>query len=223
MPRSPILRITALALFLPALAIAVWSADDLSASAARVDDKYNHIRTLQADFSEIYHGAGTERTESGTLLLKKPGKMRWDYRSPKEKLFISDGKAVWFWVPGEPQVRRAELKQLDDLRSPISFLLGKTKLEKELRGLSTAPDVPPLNREDVVWRGIPRVMADRVSQVILEITPDRWIRRIVIEEVDGSVTEYRFSNQKVNADLPDKQFEFRVPAGVTVIEGDLGQ
>jgi len=199
-----------------------WSAD-VSAMAKAVDDKYNHLKTLQADFSEIYRGAGTERTESGTLLLKKPGKMRWEYRSPKEKLFVSDGKDVWFWAPGDRQVRRSQLKRLEDLRSPIGFLLGKTKLGKELRGLSEAPDVAPLNRGDEVLRGVPQALADRVSEVVLEITPDDWIRRIVIEEVDGSVTEYRFSNQKADADIPDLRFRFEPPPGVEVIDGELGQ
>jgi len=207
---------------LSAMTAVTW-ATDISSIATAVDDKYNHLKTLQADFSEIYRGAGAERTESGTLLLKKPGKMRWQYRSPKEKLFVSDGKDVWFWVPGERQVRRSQLKRLEDLRSPIGFLLGKTKLEKELRGLSEAPDVAPLERGDEVLRGVPQALADRVSQVILEITPDDWIRRIVIEEVDGSVTEYRFSNQKADAEIPDERFRFQAPPGVEVIEGELGQ
>ena len=80
-----------------------------------------------------------ERTEWGTLWLKKPGKMRWEYRSPRDKLFLSDGKDAWFYVPGERQVRRTAVKKLDDLRSPLAFLLGKTKLEKELQALSFGP------------------------------------------------------------------------------------
>jgi len=207
---------------LSAMTAFAWAAD-VSSTARAVDDKYNHLKTLQADFREIYRGAGTERTESGTLLLKKPGKMRWEYRSPKEKLFVSDGKDVWFWVPGERQVRRSQLKRLEDLRSPIGFLLGKTKLEKELRGLSEAPDVAPLASGDEVLRGVPQALADRVSEVVLEITPDDWIRRIVIDEVDGSVTEYRFSNQKANAEIPDERFRFQTPPGVEVIDGELGQ
>ena len=199
-----------------------WPAD-VSPTARAVDDKYNHLKTLQADFSEIYRGAGAERTESGTLLLKKLGKMRWEYRSPKEKLFVSDGKDVWFWVPGDRQVRRSQLKRLEDLRSPIGFLLGNTKLEKELRGLSEAPDVTPLESGDKVLRGVPQALADRVNEVVLEITPDDWIRRIVIEEVDGSVTEYRFSNQKADAEIPDERFRFQPPPGVEVIDGELGQ
>jgi outer membrane lipoprotein carrier protein len=164
-----------------------------------------------------------ERTESGTLWLKKPGKMRWEYRSPRDKLFLSDGKDAWFYVPGERQVRRTAVKKLDDLRSPLAFLLGKTKLEKELQGLSLAPNVAPLAAGDVVLRGVPRSLADRVSQVLLEITPEHWISRILIEEVDGSVTEYRFSSYRENADVPDQRFQFVVPDGVEVIDGEFEQ
>ena len=196
---------------------------DVHAIAQAVDERYNHLRSLQADFTEIYRGAGMERTESGTLWLKKPGKMRWQYRSPREKLFLSDGKDAWFYLPGERQVRRTAVKKLDDLRSPLAFLLGKTKLEKELQALSLAPDVAPLATEDVVLRGVPKSLADRVSQVLLEITPQHWISRIVIEQVDGSVTEYRFTNQRENVAVPDQKFQFAVPDGVEVIAGEWGQ
>lgn len=199
------------------------STPDVHAIAQAVDERYNHLRTLQTDFTEIYRGAGTERTESGTLWLKKPGKMRWEYRSPREKLFLSDGKDAWFYVPGERQVRRTAVKKLDDLRSPLAFLLGKTKLEKELQGLSVAPDVTPLVAGNVVLRGVPKSLADRVSLVLLEITPEHWIGRILIEEVDGSVTEYRFNGQKENVAVPDRQFHFVVPDGIEVIGGEWGQ
>ena len=202
---------------------AATPAPDVHAIANAVDARYNHLRSLQAEFVEIYRGVGMERTESGILWLKKPGKMRWEYRSPREKLFLSDGKDAWFYVPGERQVRRTAVKKLEDLRSPLAFLLGKTKLEKELQGLSLAPDVTPLAAGDVVLRGVPKSLADRVSQVLLEITPDHWIGRILIEEVDGSVTEYRFSSHRENVDVPDQRFQFVVPDGVEVIEGELGQ
>jgi len=207
------------------LATAVAAANpspDPHAVAQAVDERYNHLHTLQTDFTEIYRGAGMERTESGTLWLKKPGKMRWEYRSPRDKLFLSDGKDAWFYVPGERQVRRTAVKKLEDLRSPLAFLLGKTKLEKELQGLSLAPDVTPLVPGNVVLRGVPKSLAERVSQVLLEITPEHWISRITIEEVDGSITEYRFSNQNENAAVPDRQFRFAVPDGVEVIDGELG-
>ena len=205
-----------------ALSTAVHAAD-VQAIAHAVDEHYDHLHTMQAEFTEIYRGAGMDRTESGTLWLKKPGKMRWDYRSPKEKVFLSDGKDAWFYVPGERQAQRTPLKKLDDLRSPLAFLLGKTKLEKELDGLSLAPDATPMEAGDVVLRGVPKAMAERVSQILLEITPQSWIERIVIEQTDGSVTEYRFSNQREDVAIPEPRFQFTAPAGVEVIEGELGQ
>jgi outer membrane lipoprotein carrier protein len=208
---------------LATLVSAASSAPDVHAVVQAVDERYNHLHTLQADFAEIYRGAGMERSESGTLWLEKPGKMRWEYRSPRDKLFLSDGKDAWFYIPGERQVRRTAVKKLDDLRSPLAFLLGKTKLEKELQGLSLAPDVAPLAAGDVVLRGVPKSLADRVSQVLLEITPEQWISRIIIEEVDGSVTEYRFTNQREDVAVPDQRFQFVVPDGVEVIDGELGQ
>jgi outer membrane lipoprotein carrier protein len=195
------------------------SEGDVKTLAAAVDAHYNHLRSLQAQFTEVYRGAGMERTESGTLWLKKPSKMRWEYRSPREKLFVSDGKAAWFYVPEDRQARKTDAKKLEDIRSPLAFLLGKTKLEKELQGLSMAPDVTPLQPGNVVLRGVPQALADRVSEIVLEVTPDHQIARIMIQEVDGSATEYRFTDQKEDVALADGRFEFKPPAGTETVEG----
>lgn len=207
---------------LPAGVLAV----DVHSEAIAVDEHYNRLHTLQAEFTEIYRGAGIERTESGTLWLKKaglkkPGKMRWEYRSPREKLFVSDGKDAWFYVPEDRQARKTPVRKLDDLRSPLAFLLGKTKLEKELQELSLAVDIAPLTPENVVLRGVPKGLADRVSDVLLEITPDHQIARMIINEVDGSVTEYRFNQQQENVPLADGRFQFTPPAGTETVESGL--
>ena len=198
-------------------------ATDIRAIAQAVDQHYNHLRTLQAEFTESYRGAGAERVETGTLWLKKPGKMRWEYRSPREKLFLSDGKDGWFYLPGDKQVRKTPVRKLDDLRSPLAFLLGKARLEKQLQGLSLAPDQTPRVPGNMVLRGVPKNLADRVTQVLLEVTPDSRIVRIQMDELDGSVTEYRFDQQQENVQIADQQFHFTVPTGVELIEGDFGQ
>jgi len=196
-------------------------AADVKAEARAIDEHYNHLRSLQAEFTELYRGSGMERTESGTLWLKKPGKMRWEYRSPREKLFVSDGHNAWFYVPSDRQARKTSVSKLDDIRSPLAFLLGKTKLEKELEGLSLSPDVSPLTPNDVVLRGVPKGMEDRVSEVMLEVTAGHQLTRIAISEVDGSVTEYRFSGQKEDVQIADDRFRFRPPRGTESVEDNL--
>jgi len=192
---------------------------DVHAIADKVDQRYNHLQTLEAQFSETYSGAGMTRTESGTLTLKKPGRMRWDYDQPRPKMFLTDGQTAWFYVPGERQVRRALVKQLDDLRSPLRYLLGKTKLEKEFTGLSIASGQKPLYDGDIVLQGIPKSLADRVANTLLEVSPDGLIRRIVVDQMDGSVTEFRFLQQKENVQIADQHFRFTPPPGVEVVQG----
>lgn len=215
------------ALLLIVATLAAAAAEDVHSIAQAVDEHYNQLRTLQAEFTEKYRGAGIERMEAGTVWLakggsKKPGKMRWEYRSPRVKLFVSDGRDAWFYVPGDRQARKTDARKLDDIRSPLAFLLGKSKLEKELRGLSLAPDVAPVVAGDVVLRGVPQALADRISEILLEVTPEHQIVRIVIDDVDGSVTEYRFSDQKEDVSIPEGQFEFSPPAGTETVEGELG-
>jgi outer membrane lipoprotein carrier protein len=206
-----------------AAATAQSTGSDVRSIAAAVDNHYNHLRSLQAEFTEIYRGNGMDRTESGTLWLKKPRKMRWEYRSPKEKLFLTDGHDAWFYVPGEHQVRKESFKKLEDLRSPLGFLLGKTKLDKELEGLSLASDRTPVKPGNLVLRGVPKGMKDRINQVLLEITADSRIVRIEMEEADGGITQYEFQEQKENVPVEDARFRFNPPPGVETIEGALGQ
>jgi len=192
---------------------------DVHAVADKVDQRYNHMQTLEAQFAESYSGAGMTRKESGTLLLKKPGRMRWDYDEPHPKMFLTDGSTAWFYVPGEKQVRRTPVKQVEDLRSPLRYLLGKSKLEKEFVGLTIVTDAKPVNGGDIVLRGEPKGIEERVSETLLEVTPDGMITRIVVEGTDGSVTEFRFLQQKENVQIADTRFKFVPPPGVEVVAG----
>ena len=95
--------------------------------AARVDHRYDQLQSLKAGFSESYAGLGMTRTESGTLFLRKPGRMMWQYSTPQGKIFLLDGKYAWFYTTGDAQVQRIPANELDDLRSPLRFLLGHTQ------------------------------------------------------------------------------------------------
>jgi len=201
--------------------VSLHAQTDVHAVAAKVDQHYDHMHSLEAQFTETYTGAGVSRTESGKLLLKKPGRMRWDYDQPHPKIFLTDGQTAWFYVPGEQQARRTPVKQLDDLRSPLRYLLGKTKLEKELEGLSFAADQKPLASGDVVLTGVPKGMQERVAKTLLEVSPDGLITRIVVEELDGSTTEFRFLQQKENVEIADAQFRFVPPPGVEIVAGTV--
>ena len=119
----------------------------------RVDDHYNHLRTLRARYSEHYSGMGMDRTETGTLTLKKPGLMRWSYDTPAGKVFVLDGKFAWFYTPGDAQVSRTPAKQLDDLRSPLRFLLGHTQLAKELEQVAHHARREPTSRSPACRKG----------------------------------------------------------------------
>jgi outer membrane lipoprotein carrier protein len=197
--------------------------EELTKLAEKVDKHYNNLKSMRAQFTETYSGAGTSRSEAGTLWLKQPGKMRWEYGEPRKKLFISDGKTAWFYVPGEQQARKAPVSKIDDIRSPLRFLLGKTKLMKEFRDLAFVPKLKPGNSGDLVIRGLPTGMEDRVSSVLLEVNAEGRIDRILIEEIDGATTDFRFSDEIENLQVADSVFKFQAPNGVEVVEAtELG-
>jgi outer membrane lipoprotein carrier protein len=190
------------------------AAPDVHALAERVDHHYNQLHSLKAGFTESYAGLGMHRSESGTLLLLKPGRMRWDYSSPAGKVFVLDGKYAWFYTQGDAQVQRIPAKQLDDLRSPLRFLLGHTELEKEMNHLAAAPAA----NGGFVLTGQPKGQENRVAHIALTITAAGSITGIEIEETDGASTRFVFSGEEPNAAVSPAAFHFTAPAGVPVVD-----
>jgi len=189
-------------------------APDVHALAQRVDQHYNKLHSLKAGFTETYVGLGMHRRESGSLLLLKPGRMRWDYSSPAGKLFLLDGKYAWFYAEGDAQVQRIEAKKLDDLRSPLRFLLGHTQLEKELTDLS----LKPAPNGEFTLTGQPKGQEKRIPRLTLTVTKDGAITAMEIEEIDGAITGFIFTGEVPNAAVPPDAFHFSPPAGVPVID-----
>jgi outer membrane lipoprotein carrier protein len=213
-----VLRRSGLLISTAALLLSCLSAQVSSPSAhelaQRVDRHYNQLHSLKAGFTESYQGLGMQRTESGTLLLLKPGRMRWDYSSPTGKLFLLDGKYAWFYSPGEPQVQRIQAKELDDMRSPLRFLLGHTELEKEMGSLALTPTAAG----SFTLTGQPKDQEKRVRRLALTVTADGTIVAIEIEEADGALTSFTFTGETPNAPIPSEQFRFTPPPGVPVVD-----
>ena len=184
--------------------------------AAKVDRHYNALHTLEVHFVQTYEGMGMHRQESGVLLLKKPGKMRWTYTDPDGKLFVLDGKDGYFYSPGETEAQKVEEKKLDDLRSPLQFLLGHTELQQELTGLTAAPD------GNGAWElsGVPKGLEQRVSALKITAAADGTILSMTIEQTDGVTNRFAFSGEADNVPAPSAAFVFTPPAGVHVVEGE---
>lgn len=182
--------------------------------AAKVDAHYNHLHSLTAHFSERYRGMGIDRTETGTLTLSKPGRMRWAYDAPSGKIFVLDGKNAVSYTPGDSQALRTPAKQLDDLRSPLRFLLGHTEIAKELDGLTLT-----LVSGGYTLSGVPKGMQQTVQSIGITVDATGQILGMRIVQVDGAETSFVFSDIRENVATPDSEFEFTPPPGVTIING----
>jgi outer membrane lipoprotein carrier protein len=189
----------------------VLSANDL---AKKVDEHYNHLQSLKTNFVEQYDGLGQHRSESGVMMLRKPGRMRWEYSSTPGKVFVLDGKYAWFYAPGDTQVQRIAASQLDDLRSPLRFLLGHTKIESELTGLTLAAG----SNGGYKLAGVPKGQQQRIAKLSLDVTAAGTITGIEIDEADGAETRFSFTGEQPNAKIPEIAFHFTPPAGVPVVD-----
>lgn len=179
--------------------------------------RYNHAQTLKLDFSETYAGIShaPARTERGTLYLSKPGRMRWDYTAPAGKVFVSDGKQVFLYTPDQRRVERSRLKESDDTRAPLAFLLGKLDFSHEFEGFEARPE-----GADTWIVASPRNRNLDYTRVEFLIAPTGEILRLKVNLIGGGRQEFAFSHETLNLPVAPALFAFHPPAGAEVVEGD---
>jgi len=187
-----------------------------------VERTFAQMNDLNADFIQVDQNAlNRNRQASGHLYLMRPRKMRWEYKVPEEELFVSDGKTVYFYVPGDRQVNKEAVKETFDERMPLMFLLGKSNLSNEFRQFELLNTKPFLEGTKVI-RMYPKRKTD-IKDVVMEVDPDNYqIRRLLLDHTDGSHLEFTFSNIRTNTGLKSELFDFKIPAGVAVVQG-IGQ
>jgi outer membrane lipoprotein carrier protein len=181
-----------------------------------VENRYNVTKTLQVSFTEQYTPAGRpQRTESGTLYLRKPGRMRCDYAFPKGKLCVSDGTYLYVYTPADNRALKMKLKDslAEDMRAPLAFLLGKLNFDKEFRNLQAHP-------EGAATRISGEPKNEVYSSIEFLVAPDNRIQELKIVSVDHSVLNFTFTNEKQDPPMSDKLFAFQLPAGAQWDEGN---
>jgi outer membrane lipoprotein carrier protein len=195
---------------------AVSAQSELDQLINSLQAKYNKLSSLAADFTQVYTAPGERtRRESGHLLLKKPGKMRWDYTSPEAKLFISDGRWLYEYVPAEKYATRSSVKEADDLRAPFAFLLGRGNLRRDFKRIEFASE-SAVKAGNKVLRMVPKRAAD-FKELLIEVEPNSLqLARLSIIETNGARSDFMFSNVRENAPASADQFMFKAPPGVEV-------
>jgi outer membrane lipoprotein carrier protein len=184
--------------------------------AGAIQRKYDSVKDFSANFTQAYEGGALRRKtlESGTVQIKKPGKMRWDYTSAEKKLFVSDGQTMFLYFPNEKQVMKNAVPSQDEATSAVLFLMGKGNITRDfnIRWADGDTDATYRLRLDPKTR--------QTEYDWLEITADRDSLRIVgltAADAQGGKSSFTFSNFKENPGLADKIFQFTIPRGTEVI------
>ncbi len=186
-----------------------------------VEEKLERMNDLSADFLQIHEDSLNQTVqEAGHLYLRRPRMMRWEYRTPEEKLFVTDGDTVYLYLPAAEQVNRDSVGDTFDDRIPIMFLLGRSDLESEFTRIGLNPaGIPPRVPGAAVLRMYPRRASD-VDEVVLDVDPLTFdIRRVRMTYVDSSVSEFVFDRIEINSGLDRSLFEFVPPDGTEVVDG----
>ncbi|HTU46819.1 MAG TPA: outer membrane lipoprotein carrier protein LolA [Bryobacteraceae bacterium] len=181
---------------------------------AQVQGRYNSARTLSVNFVESYSIQGHPRPpESGTLTLRKQGKMRWDYTQPAGKLFLSDGKNVYLYTARDNRVEKVPLKDTEDMRAPLAFLLGRLEMKKEFRGFQVRAGDGGTWLD--AWAKSDRVPYEEVQMLIAS---DGEVRELKILGRDQSQIDYSFSHEQLNPPVNEAEFHFQIPPGAEVVD-----
>lgn len=189
--------------------------------ARQLQRHYDAVRDFSADFTHAYEGGVLRKktTERGTLLVKKPGKMRWAYTSPEEKLFVSDGVKMYAWVPADRQVTVSALPAGDDPATPILFLVGRGDLARDFNA-AQAPAVPGAPAETYALQLVPkRRVPDYESLTLVVDRTSMALRMLVARDGQAGTSTFTFTNLKENVGVPDSKFSFKIPRGAEVVQG----
>jgi len=185
-----------------------------------LQSKYTKLRTLAADFTQVYSAPGERtRRESGRLLLKKPGRMRWDYTAPETKLFVSNGRTIYEYTPADKYATKSSVKESDDLRAPFMFLLGRGNLRRDFKLIEFARE-SPIKAGNKVLKLVPKRDQD-FSELMIEVEPvSLQIARLSFIDSDQGRSDFIFSNISENVPASSSRFIFKAPPGVEVREID---
>jgi outer membrane lipoprotein carrier protein len=181
----------------------------------RVQDRHRSVADLTARFVQTYRSGvvGREIRETGSLWLKRPGRMLWRYEEPEKKTFLSDGQRYWFYVPADRQVVVRE--QAGDKSLPTLLLSQGADLTSQFDESLVAG--APAGRHRLAL--VPKKPDPEVQRLVIEI--DDAGRILVIDVLDAQANRSRFTFDAIreNVGVPDKLFRFETPAGVEVVTG----
>jgi outer membrane lipoprotein carrier protein len=180
---------------------------DLQRTLKGVEDHYNKVRTLQLKFTESWTSKGRTRNDPGVLYLRKPGKMRWEYASGQ--LFVSDGKFIYSYYPEEHRAEKMSMKETDDLRAPLAFLLGEVNFERDFGTYRTKPQ-----DGGALITALPKSDKFPYTEVTFLVAADFTIRRLEVRLQTNDLIVFTFEGEKQNPLLTDALFQFTPPKGV---------
>jgi outer membrane lipoprotein carrier protein len=189
--------------------------------ARQVQSHYDAVRDFSADFTHAYEGGVLRRktTERGTVLIRKPGRMRWAYTAPEEKLFVSDGVKMYAWVPADRQVTVSSLPKGDDPSTPILFLVGRGNITRDF-DVTIAPDAAAAPGATWSLQLVPkRRVPDFDSLTLVVDRASLAMRMLTARDSQGGTSTFTFTNLKENVGIPDSKFAFTIPRGAEVVQG----
>jgi outer membrane lipoprotein carrier protein len=219
-------RVSILSILVAWLAVGPAAAQTRTAAelAQALQKKYDGIRDFSADFVHTYRGGVLKKqiSEKGRLLVKRPGKMRWDYAVPEVKQFVSDGVKVYSYIPADKQVVVGTVPPDDEASTPALFLAGKGDLTRDFT--ASMGEVPPGNPPGTqALKLVPRKPQPDYDWLVLLVEPGSLaLRGMVTADAQGGTSLFSFTNLKENVGVTDKEFTFRMPRGVDVIS-DAGR
>jgi outer membrane lipoprotein carrier protein len=201
-----------LLLLLPGSAFAL----DATAVVDAIQKQYDATDTFQARFVQKSYlkVLGQSQKAEGFVSIKKPGKMKWDYKAPDRQILVSNDEGLWLYLPDEKQVTKMKVQSIYSSNTPALFLAGRGKLTESFTIGKVTEE-----RGLYVVKMIPRDKAQGLSKmVLLAGKKDYQIIGSRVYDNLGNETEILFSDIQTNPNLEQRLFQFEVPKGVELID-----
>ncbi len=184
-----------------------------------IEGAYGKMTDLKAEFTQTAFNKSLNQTipASGTVYLKKGGKLRWEYAEPTPQVVVSDGKTIWLYTPTLNQVNTGPAPEA--LAGPAgSFLNGLGKLREHFNVRLLNPAQPKDAEGNVVLDLTPKRPLPTLTRLILSFDPGGWqIRKAVVHDQFENTVTMKFTKLAINSGLDDKLFAFVAPKGVSTV------
>jgi len=189
--------------------------------AKMIQETYAKTQSLRAEFQQTTSSRMSERKRlgSGTMVLAKPGLMRWDYREPDQQVFVCDGKKISMYFAKERQMMVTPAKEYLESDVTYAFFTGTGDIQRDFTVVGPEEEDLAAPAETYQLKLTPKQGHPQIDFINLWVDRKSFLlQRLMVTDKFGTVTDLVFSKLTTNQETPASLFSFTPPEGTEIID-----